>query len=170
MGWFRKLWRKIRGVKSLSLEDRARELGVKVGKGTRFAAGWPHFGSEPFLVEIGEDCLVSNDVQFLTHDGSTMVVSSDSNVSKYGRVKIGNRCFIGCRSLIMPGVTIGDGSVIGAASLVTKNVPSGEVWAGHPARFMMTIEDYRQKVLQKSSLPLQADLRKEVLRHRENGS
>ena len=57
---------------------------------------------------------------------------------RYGRIKIGNNCFIGCRSILLPGVTIGDNSIIGAGSVVTKDVPSGEVWAGNPARFIKT--------------------------------
>jgi len=49
-------------------------------------------------------------------------------------VIIGNGCFIGSRCYIMPGVTIGDGAVIEAGSLVTKDVGSYEIWAGYPAR------------------------------------
>lgn len=50
-------------------------------------------------------------------------------------VRIGNDVFIGARVIICKGVSIGDGAVIGVGSVVTKNVPSGEIWAGNPARY-----------------------------------
>jgi hypothetical protein len=49
-------------------------------------------------------------------------------------VRIGKRCFIGARAIILKGVTIGDGAVIGAGSVVTKDVPAGATAAGNPAR------------------------------------
>lgn len=54
-------------------------------------------------------------------------------------VTIGHDCLIGAGSIILKGVTIGDYSIIGAGSVVTKSIPSGEIWAGNPARFVKTI-------------------------------
>jgi acetyltransferase-like isoleucine patch superfamily enzyme len=54
-------------------------------------------------------------------------------------VVIGNNVFIGGFSIILKGVTIGDSSVIGAGSVVSRAVPSGEVWAGNPASFIRKI-------------------------------
>lgn len=139
----------------------ARALGVKVGDGTKFLRGaLPNFGSEPFLVEIGRDCIFSGRVQFFTHDGAISILrnSTGCEVSKYGRCRIGNHCYIGAYVTFMPGVTVGDGSIIGACSVVTKAVPPGEVWAGHPARFLMTVDEYRKKVLALSQSPEQREL------------
>jgi acetyltransferase-like isoleucine patch superfamily enzyme len=49
-------------------------------------------------------------------------------------VRIGNDVWFGARSMVMPGVTIGDGAVIGAAAIVTRNVPDGAIVAGTPAK------------------------------------
>lgn len=49
-------------------------------------------------------------------------------------VLIGNDVFIGARCIILKGVSIGDGAVVGAGSVVTKNIPKREIWAGNPAR------------------------------------
>lgn len=46
---------------------------------------------------------------------------------------------IGANCTILPGVTIGEGSMIGAGSVVTKDIPSGEIWIGNPARFYKKI-------------------------------
>lgn len=55
-------------------------------------------------------------------------------------VVINNGVFIGAHTIILKGVTIGEKSVVGAGSVVTKNIPEGEIWAGNPARFIRKIE------------------------------
>lgn len=57
-------------------------------------------------------------------------------------VHIGKNCWIGAGALIMPGVTIGDNSVIGAGSVVTKDIPSNVVAYGNPCRVAREINDH----------------------------
>ena len=54
-------------------------------------------------------------------------------------VKIEDNAFVGARSMILKGITIGKNSIIGAGSVVTKSVPENEIWAGNPARFVRKI-------------------------------
>ena len=54
-------------------------------------------------------------------------------------VKIEDNAFVGARSMILRGITIGKYSIIGAGSVVTKSVPENEIWAGNPARFVRKI-------------------------------
>lgn len=81
----------------------------------------------PKGVHIGQYSYVAFDVRILTHDRTRGL---------YLHTRIGRNCFIGGSSLILPGVTIGDDCVIGAGSVVTKDVPSRSVVAGNPASML----------------------------------
>ena len=67
------------------------------------------------------------------------------NSGKFWRIKIGNNVHIGVRSIIMPGVTIGDNVVIWAWSIVTKDIPSNCVAVWVPCRVIETVEEYYEK-------------------------
>ncbi|MDO6764799.1 DapH/DapD/GlmU-related protein [Agarivorans sp. 1_MG-2023] len=58
--------------------------------------------------------------------------SADKSLSK--SIHIGNDVFIGAHCIILKGVLIGDRAIVGAGSVVTKNIPSGQIWAGNPAK------------------------------------
>ena len=93
-------------------------------------------------IEISEDTILG---------AGSMVLDNDFHVSGHGfswlteysknskPVKIGRGCFIGARSIILKGVTLGDRVVIGAGSVVTKDIPAYSVAAGNPARIVRTI-------------------------------
>lgn len=55
------------------------------------------------------------------------------------KVTIEHDAFIGAGCIILKGITIGACSVVGAGSVVTKNIPTGQVWAGNPAKFIRNI-------------------------------
>jgi len=125
------------------------QAGVKVGKGTRIMGSlYKIFSEEAYLITIGENCLLSSEVTMLTHDGSVDVFRGEfPKADRIKPVTIGNNVFIGHRAIIMPGVTIGDNVVIGAGSVVNKDVPSNSVYAGVPARFIKSIDDYKEKIM-----------------------
>ena len=54
-------------------------------------------------------------------------------------VKIKNNVFIGAKYIILKGVTIGENSVVGAGSVVTKSIPANQIWAGNPAKFIRNL-------------------------------
>ncbi len=81
---------------------------------------------------------------FLTHDASPKkFIGYDCN--KIGRIVIGDRVFIGLKSIILPNVHIGNDVIIGAGSVVTKNIPDNSVAVGNPARVICSCEDYINK-------------------------
>lgn len=123
--------------------------GLKIGDNI-FVQGIPNFGSEPFLIEIGDNVTVAEGVSFINHGGDARVtkkIEKYSDGRNFGRIKIGNNTFIGKGSIILPGVEIGDNCIIGSLSIISNSIPSNSVYAGSPAKFICTIEDYGEKLL-----------------------
>lgn len=126
----------------------ARFQGVQVGEGCRI---YIHsFGTEPFLIAIGDRVTITSRVRILTHDGSTCLVKDERGVrfQKYSQVRIGDDVFVGVNSIILPGVSIGSRVVVAAGSVVTRDVPSDVVIAGNPARVIGSFEQFSIKVAQ----------------------
>ena len=119
-----------------------------IGKGCRFV-GTQNYGSEPYLISIGDNTTVSFDVAFVTHDAATRVIRNlpdgDPETVIYGPIKIGKNCFIGCRSVILPNVMIGDNTIIGAGSIVNRSIPENCVAAGNPCKVICSLDEYREK-------------------------
>lgn len=123
--------------------------GLNIGTGVSLI-GEVDFGSEPYLITIGDYVRISMDVMFITHDGGTWAFRYNEkykDVIKYGKIEVGAHTFIGARSTIMPGVSIGERCVIGTGSVVTKDIPDGMVACGVPAKVIMTTEEYAEKCL-----------------------
>jgi acetyltransferase-like isoleucine patch superfamily enzyme len=78
----------------------------------------------PAGVHVGQETYIAFDVAILTHDLTRGL---------YVDTRIGSHCFIGARSIILPGIVIGEGSIVAAGSVVTKSVPPGCIVAGNPA-------------------------------------
>ena len=123
----------------------ARRLGVKVGTDCRIYTA--QFGSEPWLIEIGNKVTVTSGVRIITHDGSTWLFNDDKGRRfLYKKTIIKNNVFIGTNSIIMPGVVIEDNVIVAAGSIVTKSVPSGVIIGGNPAKILGDYDTYKAKV------------------------
>ena len=122
--------------------------GLQLGRGVKFG-GVCDFGSEPYLIEIGDETTLSFEVAFVTHDAATRVIRNLPGHNKetviYGPIKVGKNCFVGCRSIILPGVTIGDNSIIGAGSVVNRDIPANTVAAGTPCKPICSLDEYMKK-------------------------
>lgn len=127
-----------------------RKRGCKIGERTQILCGTGSFGTEPYLIEVGDDCLFSGSISLLTHDGGAGVLNNlnyfdGQKMDKIGKIKIGNNCFIGTGCKIMPGVTIGDNVIVGAGAVVTKDVDSNLIVGGIPAKVICTIDDFYER-------------------------
>ena len=109
-----------------------------------------NFGSELWLIEIGDHVEITGEVYFITHDGATWVIRGNErakDVIKYGKIVIKDNCFVGLGSVILPGVTIGPNSIVAAGSVVTKDVEPDSVVAGNPAKKISTASEYLGKCI-----------------------
>jgi acetyltransferase-like isoleucine patch superfamily enzyme len=92
------------------------------------------------IVKIGDRTMFGPGVSIFAATHETEVQSRRDGVEYAREVTIGNDCWIGGNTVIMPGVTIGDGVTIGASSVVTKDIPSFSVAIGSPARVVKKVQ------------------------------
>jgi carbonic anhydrase/acetyltransferase-like protein (isoleucine patch superfamily) len=147
-----------------------RRLGARIGAQATLLNRVEEFGTEPWLVEIGSRVTVASGVLLLTHDGASRIfrhrIEGGSPFgNRFGTIRILDNSFIGARSILLPGITIGPDSIVGAGSVVTRDVPPSTVVAGHPARAVADldgyVETYRRKMV--PGLPAgRRDLRREL--------
>ena len=104
-------------------------------------------------ISCGDNVTLTKDVYILAHDASMKKMLGKTKV---GKVHIGNNVFIGAKTVILPGVTIGDNVVIAANSSVTKSIPSNEVWGGVPAKPIMTTDEFIRKHYERMSCKIQS--------------
>ncbi|MBO4897409.1 MAG: acyltransferase [Clostridia bacterium] len=83
-------------------------------------------------VTVGDGCVIAWDCNIMDRDYHKL----ESETEVYKPVTIGNHVWIGCRCLILKGVTIGDGAVVAAGSVVTRDVPAGALVGGNPAKII----------------------------------
>lgn len=145
--------------------DYARYLGVKIGDCCLLTTR--NWSTEPYLVTIGNHVQITNNVSIHTHGGGNCIRKDHPDFDCFGKVNIEDWCYIGAYAHIMPGVTIGEGSLIAAGSIVTKSVAPHSVMAGNPARFICTTEEYyeRNKKYDIKTKGLSAEFKREHLQN-----
>lgn len=138
----------MRKYNEYTIEEYFRRKGYYVGKNNRIYIR--DFGSEPYLIKIGNHCTITAGVAFITHDGGAWVFREEiPKLNVFGKIEIKDNCFIGVKSIILPNITIGPNSVVGAGSVVTKDVSPNTVVAGIPAKTICSVEEYKEKCIKK---------------------
>jgi acetyltransferase-like isoleucine patch superfamily enzyme len=91
-------------------------------------------------IQIGNHVKIGGNVRIFDHDYHSLDYldrrDGNKDLPRTKPVRIGNDVFIGTNAMILKGVTIGDRAIVGAGSVVVKDVPADEIWAGNPARFI----------------------------------
>lgn len=139
MGLLKNLIFRLRGDYTL---EQLYALGLTAGKRFNPQQGFYLDPSHCWLITIGDNVTFGPHVTVLAHDAS---MHGALGYTRIAPVTIGNRVFIGADTTVLPGVTIGDDAIIGAGSVVTKSIPTGEVWAGNPARKIANTADFLEK-------------------------
>jgi len=129
-----------------------RKRGYNLIGAPRYISGKTRIdGTDPSLVTIGDDVVISSDVRILTHDFSVAridralgalrgeVMNADEERSKVAGVFIGNNSFVGAFSVLLPGTVIGRDCIIGAGSVVRGQVPDGSVVVGNPGQVIRSV-------------------------------
>ena len=127
-----------------------RQQGVTVGEYTHFFSPQSVVidVTRPYLLKIGSRVKITAGVTILTHDYSYSVLRPVFNSIQNecsGYTIIEDNVFIGMNASIMPGVKIGENSIIAVGAVVTKDVPSNSVVAGCPAKVISSLEDFYKK-------------------------
>ncbi len=114
---------------------------VEIGENTFFNNG-ATLRSEGPGISVGTDCLFGWNVEILDSDFHDLHPRRRrSGTPLTGRVAIGNNVFVGSNTMVMKGVTIGDDTVVGAASVVLHSLPAGVIAGGNPARVIRALEE-----------------------------
>lgn len=126
-----------------------RKQGMQIGNGCEIYET-ANFGSEPYLITLGNKVRITEGVKFVTHDGGVWVLRNLTHIDNqdiekidyFGCITIGDNVHIGMNAIIMPGVHIGSNCIIGCGAVVTKNIEDNSIAVGVPARVIKTIDEY----------------------------
>lgn len=128
-----------------SPEKYARHIGVKIGNNCYI--GTRNWSGEPYLIKIGNNVGITSNVYFHTHGGARVARQKYPKFDVFGKIVVEDWAYIGTNSQIMPGVTIGEGALVAAGSIVTKSVAPHTVVGGNPAKYICTTDEYIEKNL-----------------------
>lgn len=123
--------------------DELRRLGARVGRDVFLGVDVYvelHFAP---LLTIDDGVVIASRAAILLHDSALNNVLGEP--VKFGAVTLRRECYVGANATILCGVEVGERAVIGAASLVTDDVPAGAVAYGHPARVHGTVSELADK-------------------------
>ena len=144
-----KLYHHIIAKRRTSYIENLKRKGLKLGKNVEIIDTFFFDPSHCFLISIGDNCTICPNVRLIAHDASTKKILG---FTKIGMINIKENCFIGDSVIVLPNVTIGSNSIVGAGSVVTKSIPPDSVAAGNPASVITSVSEYIEKIeaIQKS--------------------
>ena len=135
-------WSNLIGLYQRTIIVAKRGASIRIGKNVGISGSTVYAWNG---IEIGDNTLIGANCKILDSDLHPLDVEA-RNANNWDEVKIapiviGKNCFIGCNTLILKGVHLGDGCVIGAGSVVTKDIPPDCVAAGNPARVIRKLKE-----------------------------
>ena len=122
----RKFFHKLRGVKIAP--------GVEIGYFVIIDHNYPDY------ITINQNCVIAAKSTILAHD------DGKKEYSQIKKTIIGKNCFLGINSVILPGVKIGNNSIIGANTVVNKNIPKNSLAVGTPAKIIKKYSTFKNNL------------------------
>lgn len=142
-------------------EEMLKEMFAEIGEGcyiepplrSNFGGHHVHFGKNVYAnfnltlvddthIYVGDCTMIAPNVVIATAGHPILPELREKGYQYNAPVHIGRNCWIGAGALIMPGVTIGDNTVVGAGSVVTRDLPANVVAVGNPCRVMREINEH----------------------------
>ncbi len=122
-----------------------KKIGVNVGENIFIGSGvWIDSGHSDMLI-IEDNVHIAGECTILCHQRNLSNYHIGDDYAKLGykieKVHLKKGCLIGQRTMVMPGVTIGEGAIVGAYSLVTKDIPAWTIALGRPAKVIKQIPE-----------------------------
>ena len=117
-----------------------RMRGTKIGKNAYIDKGVFIEGWRPYLVTIKDNVEIGPKAIIVAIDSSYNAISKDVPI-RYGTVTVERNAYIGAGAIILPGVTVGEHSIVAAGAVVTKDVLPHTVVAGVPAKTIKTVDE-----------------------------
>ncbi len=139
-----------------------RAMGVRIGERCRIYTS--NFGPEPWLIRIGDHVCISNDVTFVNHNLNWPFQDKYDSLTGFGTIDIKDNCQIGVNVTILPNVDIGPNSLVGAGSVVSRDIPPNTVAAGNPAVPVCTLDEFERKCVERHiDIPKDREAARQIL-------
>lgn len=111
-----------------------------------------YFGTEPWLISIGDNVHLASGCRFVTHDVTGNMLRKKGAegplTNRVGTIEIGNHVVIGANAVLLYDVKIGNDVIVAAGSIVTSDLPDGCVAAGVPAKVIGQSKEYYKKIME----------------------
>lgn len=137
----------IRKYNNLTIAEYFRKQGAQIGENCHL--GIRTIASEPYLVKIGNHVGIAGGTQLITHTSGWNFHDKVPDLHLFGKVTIGNNCYLGANVIVLPDVTIGDNCILSAGAIVTKDIPANSIAAGVPAKVIGDMDTFFEKIKSK---------------------
>jgi len=140
------LRRIISGLRQKKIESYLEDLqnkGLLLGSNTSILEPFFLDPQHCFLISIGDNCTLAPNVRLIAHDAST---KQYLGYTRIGKIMIHDNCFIGDSVIVLPNVSIGENTIIGAGAVVNRDVPENVVAAGNPVKVICSLNEYTDKI------------------------
>lgn len=139
LDFLRNFYSRLKDRKKQSYIAALQRDGLKLGRNVNIVDDFFFDRAHCYLISIGDNTTIAPSVRLVAHDASTKLYLG---YTKFGKIDIKENCFIGHSVTVLCGVTIGPNSIVGAGSIVTKDVPPNSVVVGAPAKVVCSLEEY----------------------------